>query len=294
MSDNQSNKKSFLGRLKRLNLKDKYRLGIYNDTTFEQVFHVRLKGRGVLISIIVLIILLIVGTTILIAFTPLREFIPGYPNSSTRREILSNAMKVDSLEKVVASWSAYLDNVSRIVSGENPQMKEVKVDSAHRNRRFEDLRTENDSLLRAQVEEEEQFNLSISSDDKRPKDISGLYFFPPLKGVISSHFDMKTGHFGVDVVAEPNALVSSTLEGTIIIANWTIETGHVIQVQHQDNIISIYKHNAKLLKQVGDHIKAGDAIAIVGNSGELTTGPHLHFELWYKGVPVDPEQYIAF
>ena len=294
MEEGQSKKNGLISRLRRLNLKDKYRLGIYNDTTYEQVFHVRLKGRGVLIAIASSIIILISLTILLIAFTPLREFIPGYPNSDTRREILNNAMKVDSLERVVSSWSAYLDNVTRIVSGDNPQIIEAKVDSTYINRRFEDTRTINDSLLRLEVEKEEQFNLSVNNGDNRPKDIAGLYFFPPLKGVISSHFDMNTDHYGADIVAEPNAFVASTLDGTVIMANWTIETGYVIQVQHQDNIISIYKHNAKLLRQVGDYVKAGDAIAIVGNSGELTTGPHLHFELWYKGVPVNPEQYISF
>lgn len=280
-------------KLKRINFKDKYRLGIYNDTTFEQVFHVRLKGRGVLVALVMSVVILIVGTTILIAFTPLREFIPGYPDSKTRREILNNAIKVDSLERAIASWSVYLDNVKRITSGDNPQTIESQVDSTYINRRFEDSRSLSDSLLRVEVEREEQFNLSVNSD-KRPKDIAGLYFFPPLKGVISSHFETATDHFGIDIVAEPNALVTSALEGTVTMATWTLETGYVIQIQHQDNIISIYKHNAKLLRQVGDRVKAGDAIAIVGNSGELSTGPHLHFELWYNGTPVNPEQYITF
>ena len=294
MEENQKNKNGLMQRLQRLNLKDKYRLGIYNDTTFEQVFHVRLKGRGVIISIVLSIIILIIFTTILIAFTPLREFIPGYPDSDTRREIVSNAIKVDSLERVVTGWSSYLDNVNRIVSGENPRIVEANVDPTHQNRIFEDSRSENDSLLRIQVESEEQFNLSVNSNDNRPKDISGLFFFPPLKGVVSAHFNLSENHFGVDIVAEPNAFVASVLDGTVIMATWTIETGYVIQIQHQDNIISTYKHNAKLLRKVGDHTKAGDAIAVIGNSGELTTGPHLHFELWYKGNPVDPEQYILF
>jgi hypothetical protein len=294
MEEDKSRNSNLFKWLRHFNFKDKYRLGIYNDTTFEQIFHVRLRGRGVFITLVLSIVILIFGTTILIAFTPLREFIPGYPDSDTRREILSNAMKVDSLERELSNWSSYFDNVTRVVSGENPQTKEAKLDSSYRNRRFEDSRTINDSLLRIEVEKEEQFNLSINNDDKRIKDIAGLYFFPPLKGVISSHFETKANHFGIDVVAEPNAFVASTLDGTVIMANWTIETGHIIQIQHQDNIISIYKHNAKLLRQVGDLVKAGDVIAIVGNSGELTTGPHLHFELWYKGVPVDPELYIIF
>lgn len=293
--ENGSKNNKLIKRLKRLNLKDKYRLGIYNDTTFEQVFHVRLKGRGVIIAIVISVVLLIAATTVLIAFTPLREFIPGYPDSETRRTILSNAMKVDSLERITTSWSTYLSNVTRVVSGENPEIRQINVDSAFQNRRFEDSRSVSDSLLRAEVEREEQFNLSINNNNNRPKDISGLYFFPPIKGgVISSSFDAGTNHFGTDIVASPNAPVLATLDGTVIMANWTNETGYIIQLQHQDNIISIYKHNAKLLKQVGDIVKAGDAIAILGNSGELSTGPHLHFELWYKGMPVNPEQYITF
>jgi hypothetical protein len=294
MKKQKKTTKGLIHNLRKFNLNDKYRFEICHDNTYKPLIQVRFKGKNVFVLFVTVIAILIIGTTILIAFTPLREFIPGYPNSQTRRNILNNAMKVDSLEMIITSWSSYIDNINMIVSGEKLQINDPKIDSAYRNHTFEDIRTKNDSILRLQVEMEEQFNLSINNDDKRPKDISSLHFFPPIKGVVSSHFGGKTNHLGINIVAEPSALVKSTLDGTVISANWTIETEYVIQIQHQDNIISIYKHNAKLLRQVGEPVKAGDAIAIVGNSGENKTGYYVNFELWYCGTPVDPEQYIIF
>ena len=153
-----------------------------------------------------------------------------------------------------------------------------------------------DSALRARVENEERFNLTLGPS--RPKSVSGLaslHFFPPVKGIVSGRYDVSTKHFGTDIVTRPKALVSAALDGTVIFTGWTMETGFVIEVQHPDNIVSVYKHNASLLKETGDLVRAGEAISIVGDSGELyTSGPHLHFEIWYKGSPLDPEKHILF
>ena len=281
-------------RFNKINLKDKYRLGIYNDTTYEQVFHFRLTGRGVLTASAVLAVVMIALTTVLIAFTPLRELIPGYPGSETRRSIQANVHKADSLEKVVHTWSRYIDNALKITGGENPPIVQTLPDSSFKNVRFRDIRSKDDSLLRAEVEQDEQFDLTGNGKEPRNSGLTGLYFFPPVKGEITSGFDPESGHLGTDIATGPDRVVSAIADGTVIMADWTVETGNVIQIQHDDNLVSVYKHNAKLLQKQGNRVKAGDAIAIVGNSGELTSGPHLHFELWYKGTPMNPEQYILF
>jgi len=155
-------------------------------------------------------------------------------------------------------------------------------------------RSVEDSLLQ-QIEQEEKNNLSIIDAGDRSDNLSKLNFFTPVsKGLIINRFDKKGGHFGLDILAAPDAGISAVLDGTVIVATWTLATGHVIQVQHSNNLISLYKHNSVLLKSVGSHVKAGEPIAIIGNSGELTTGPHLHFELWHNGTALNPENYIVF
>jgi murein DD-endopeptidase MepM/ murein hydrolase activator NlpD len=277
-----------------LNLKDKYRLGIYNDTTYEQIVHFRLKGREVLVTIVVSIVLLVSLNTFFIAFTPIREFIPGYPDKETRKIMQNNVLKIDSLENELVGWSIYWDNSIRVISGNSTQIIKNTPDSSYTNRPFQDVRSKEDSLFRDQIEKEERFDFGTDMSLRKGKDIFEIHFMPPLKGKITSSFNAGENHLGVDIVSSPNDVVVATLDGTVILSEWTLETGYVIQIQHSDNIISVYKHNAKLLKKQGSKVKAGDAIAIMGNSGELTSGHHLHFELWSKGVPLDPEQYIVF
>jgi hypothetical protein len=277
-----------------LNFKDKYRLGIYNDTTYEQVFHFRLKGREVLVVIVISIILLVGLTTFFIAFTPVREFIPGYPNKETRKIMQNNVLRIDSLESVLVEWMHYWNNSIRVLSGNSTQIVQNPPDSNVVNKPFVDVRSKQDSLFRDRIEREERFDFRDNFSVKKSKNISDLHLMSPLKGKITSKFNVGENHIGVDIVSSPNDVVVATLDGTVIMAEWTLETGNSIFIQHSDNIISVYKHNAKLLKKQGSKVKAGDAIAIMGNSGELTYGPHLHFELWFNGIPVDPEQYIAF
>jgi len=156
------------------------------------------------------------------------------------------------------------------------------------------IRSTNDSILRQQVEAEEQFRLSVLDNEQGSRTLNELQFFTPVKGIITGEFSPADGHFGVDLVAGPNEVVKAVLDGTVTMSTWTLETGYVIQIQHDYELISVYKHNATLFKSVGEKVAAGDAIAIVGNSGELTTGPHLHFELWHDRVPLNPADYIVF
>jgi murein DD-endopeptidase MepM/ murein hydrolase activator NlpD len=189
----------------------------------------------------------------------------------------------------------YLDNIKHILSGQDPVSLVQDVDSVVRPEDISFSKSAYDSVLRKEIEAQEQFALSVNNNKTKNKGIEYLHFFSPLsKGIINNEFDPSTKHFGVDIVSELNEGVKSTLDGTVILATWTLNTGNVIEIQHSNNLISVYKHNAVLLKQEGDKVKAGEVIAIIGNSGEQTTGPHLHFELWSNGTPVNPKDYIVF
>jgi len=239
-------------------------------------------------------ILLVAIVTVLIAFTPIREFIPGYPDGTTRRYIVQNALKTDSLERELQQWKIYLSNLHTILRGESPDNFESLPDTSVRYKEIKFTRSPEDSILRMQIEEEELFNLSILEVKTGSEKLPSLHFFPPVKGVVTNSFNVQQNHFGVDVVAPPNEVVVAIADGTVILSSWTLETGYVLQIQHEGNLLSVYKHNSKLLKLTGTKVRAGEAIAIIGNSGEFTTGPHLHFELWHNGTPINPEQYIVF
>ncbi|MFP4555344.1 MAG: M23 family metallopeptidase [Bacteroidales bacterium] len=285
----QKSKKRYIHKLK-----SKYRLSIYNDQTFEEVWFMRLSRLNVISVIGGSSILLIAVVTLLIAFTPIREFIPGYPDGTTRRHIVQNALKADSLEREIQQWKIYLGNLHSILRGERPDDKESLPDTSIRYKEIQFSRSLEDSLLRLQIESEELYNLSLTDTRTNNEKLTSLHFFPPVKGMVTNPFNAKTGHFGVDIVAPPNEVIVAISNGTVTLSSWTLETGYVIQIQHDDNLLSVYKHNSKLLKRSGAQVKAGEAIAIIGNSGELTTGPHLHFELWHNGTPINPEQHIVF
>ncbi len=274
-------------------LRHKYRLIIYNDNTFEEVWFMRLSRLNVFTLGGTFILAFIAIVTLLIAFTPIREFIPGYPDSEMRRNLVRNAQRLDSLEHEIDVRDKYFQTINSIVSGETPESFEESQDT---NVTYEEVhfeRSKHDSLLRQQIEEAEIFNLSLSGNGDNP-DFTRLHFYAPVQGIITRNFNPEKGHFGTDIVAEGNKVVVAVLDGTVTMANWTLETGYVIQIQHANNLISVYKHNAELLKKVGNHVSAGESIAIIGNSGELTSGPHLHFELWHNGSALNPEDYIYF
>lgn len=277
-------------------LKNKYRLVILNDSTFEEKVSLRLSPLNVFTIIGSFALFLILSVAVLIVFTPIREFIPGYTDVDLRSDVLNLTIKSDSVERDLQLKQAYLNNLYRLLNDD--PIKEEQLDFIDSGRDYNNItieKTAKDSLLRAYVENEDQFNLSVSKD-KQPKkfSISNFAFFIPLSGSITGEFSPEINHFGIDIVAPENEAIKSCLDGTVVFAEWTAETGYVIQVQHKSNLLSIYKHNAVLLKTVGEFVNAGEAIAIIGNSGELTTGPHLHFELWYEGHPINPKEYILF
>ena len=271
-----------------------FRLAFIDDKTHQHLVTIHFTKTTFFIAVVTVLVVLCAAIYSIIAFTPVRTFIPGYPDARSKRSAIQNAITIDSLENVIFRWELYSENLRRAVEGEEP----IRIDSlikANRHAAAEGLDMDaiarQDSLLREHVKEEEQFG--ISDRDRRNLPIEGLHFFTPLKGVISQGYDSAV-HPYIDIAAPQGSVVKATLDGTVIFAGWSDEAGHTIQIQHEGDIVSIYKHNEKLLKKAGDKVTAGTPIALVGNSGELTTGEHLHFELWHKGQTVDPTLYIKF
>lgn len=275
-------------------LRDKFRLIIYNDNTFEEVWYLRLTRLNMFALTSTLFILIVVGVFALVAYTSIRELIPGYPDGNLRRTILMNAVRLDSLENEIRMRDQYFQNIKALVSGEEPDNLVSLADTSVEISSVDFSKSIEDSILRIQIEAEEQYNLSVLPLQSSPRDLASIHFFAPVRGLVTKQFNSSENHFGTDIGAEPNEVVKATLDGTITMDGWTVETGYNIYIQHKNNLISVYKHNSVLLKKTGNVVKAGDAIAIIGNSGELTTGPHLHFELWHNGTPIDPQSYIVF
>ncbi len=273
-------------------LRNKYRLVVLNDETFEEKISLKLSRLNVFLVLTIVAILLVGSTIFLVAFTPLREYIPGYASTDLRRKALKLTLRADSLETQIAHNNLYLANINNIISGKPPVMLDSALPetSAAVVGNLDPQLSQADSALRKTVEEEERFNINNSSNVS----LAGFHFFAPVKGVVTSHFDRSETHFGVDITAKKNTPVKSCLAGTVIFADWTTESGYVTVVQHTKDLLSVYKHCASLLKSPGDLVQTGQAIAIIGNSGENSTGPHLHFELWFAGNAVNPENYIAY
>ncbi|MDL2283043.1 M23 family metallopeptidase [Odoribacter sp. OttesenSCG-928-G04] len=270
----------------------KYKLSLLKEDTYEEIYSMRLSPLRVATVLSVLAVILVCLTIWLIAFTGLREFIPGYPDGKMRRMITDNALRVDSLEMEILKRDNYYTSLQRVLRGEDYNPVSERNDSIRPNYdtiRF-DLSPE-ESEFRAAMEEKERFNLVVGRENNQKE---YYHFFPPVEGIISRGFDEKSGHFGVDIVSKFDSKISTVLDGVVIFTDWTIKTGYVIQVQHANNLLSVYKHNSVLLKKQGDYVRAGEAIAVVGNTGEETTGQHLHFELWRAGNPLNPENFIIF
>ena len=288
------NKSSFLSKLR-----NKYRLVIMNDETLEERLTFRLSRLNVFVVLGTLTIILIILTSILIAFTPLREYIPGYTNVELQKKLYELQIKTDSIEKGLEKKDLFIQNIKDVMNGKHLSTDiPLTKDSLYKYNNIKLKKSLEDSLLRVEVENKGKYNLYgfENTQNVRQKNLSigRVLFFVPLKGVITNEFNALQDHYGIDIVSKQNEAIKSVLDGTVIFSNWTLETGYTIAIQHQENIVSVYKHNSALLKKEGDFVKAGDPIAIIGQSGELTTGPHLHFELWSDGNPVNPKDYINF
>lgn len=271
-------------------LRNKYRLVVLNDDTFEEKLSLKLSRLNVGLLSIFSIILLIAATTLLIAFTSLREYIPGYSSTELRRQAFELSLTADTLKENEIYNQIYLANVRNIITGK-PAINLIDTLDSDLiiNDQLPVAVSHEDSMLRLLVEEEERFNLGSGQE----KISSGISFFTPVKGIVVTEFNILEDHPGIDIVAKKNEVVKAAQDGVVIFSDWSIETGHVLIIQHRNNFISIYKHNSSLLKKQGELVKVGEPVAIIGNSGELTSGPHLHFELWFNGNPVNPADYIS-
>lgn len=272
--------------------RNKFRFVILNDDTFEEIITLKLSPLNIFVFSVIAIISTIALTTTVIAFTSLKELIPGYASSKLRREAIELALTSDSLQAALERNERYINGVKRILEGEviDTVLKEIEDQdtSATVSLVLSNPSTQ-DSAFREWVEQENAFTLNQSGGDLGiPQLIS------PLEGIITSSFDNVGGHYAIDIAASANTPIKTCFEGTVIFADWTSETGNIIIVQHENNLISAYKHNSALLKEAGEFVRSGEAIAIIGNSGENSTGPHLHFELWYEGAPIDPQGFIKF
>lgn len=277
-------------------LRMKYRLTITNEKTFAHIVSFRLSIHNLFLILATLSLVLILLVYVIIAYTPLKEYIiPNYPELEEREKIEHNAELVDSLEYQMKLYAQKMQVLETILSGDDPS-EYAAIDSiiVQQTENYANLNFDispADSMLRMEIQETEALNVNFHANTGGVR-IENLFFYPPINGVVSSNFSQ--GHFGTDVVAAENSIIHSVLNGTVLLATWTIETGYIIVIQHSNDFISVYKHNAKLLKKAGDQVVAGEGIALVGNTGDLTLGPHLHFELWHEGKPVNSENYIVY
>ncbi|WP_369048448.1 M23 family metallopeptidase [Tenacibaculum sp. UWU-22] len=279
----------------RQKLVDKYRLVVLNENTFEERFSLKLSRLNVFVIGSIFSILLIAFTILLIAFSPLREYIPGYSSTQLKIKATKLVYQADSLKNKLAVLENYITALKPVFTGKIENTDSVILDSLREKAIKEVIdpnklnATKEDSLFREKIESKNRFALYDGNKNK-----AKIVFFAPVTGSISQQFNSNNKHFAIDIVAKVDSPVKAVADGTVILAEWTAETGYVIAIQHPNQYISVYKHNGTLLKQQGDFVKSGEVIASVGDTGELTTGPHLHFELWNNGYPVNPINYIDF
>ncbi|MCB4798307.1 M23 family metallopeptidase [Neotamlana laminarinivorans] len=274
-------------------LLDKYRLLILNEVTFEERLSFKLTRLNVFVLGSLVSIFLIALTYLIIAFTPLREYIPGYSSTALKKKATELNYKTDSLQQVIAMNETYYKSIKKVLTGDlsaedfnkDSIIEAIKIEASE-----VDLNpSAEDSLLREKVDKEDKYNLFESAISE-----TNFVLFPPVNGTISSPYSTKDKHYAVDIVVAKDTPVKATADGIVIFSEWTANTGHVIILEHGDGLISIYKHNGSLTKSQGDLVKAGEVIATAGNTGELSTGPHLHFELWNDGYPINPTNFIDF
>ena len=269
----------------------KYRFVIMSDDSFEKKLSARLSLLNILGFSGAFVFLCFFCTLFLIAYTPLNKYVPGKSSVEVQKTLLELSLRSDSIENILLNRSIYLKNINTIIRGDELiTPTESNRPSYKQDSEIIFKASKEDSLFRVSVEAEGKGAIYIKPHSNNDY----LMFFPPLSGLVSDSYNSVSKHFGVDLVAKEKSRISSVLDGTVIISHWASATGYVLAVQHKDDYLSLYKHNSLLLKEVGDFVNAGDHIAIIGNSGELSSGPHLHFELWHKGAPVNPEDYISF
>lgn len=262
---------------------------------YEEIFHIRISLLHVIVGLGFLALLLVLITSYLIAFTSIKEWIPGYPDGNVRSEIIANALRLDSIEAELDKRDNFIRSLQVMIGGGEYGTAADTIDSAvGTTTHFDTIImqiTEEELAFRTEIENEERFSLGLGI---KPTNKEYYHFYPPVSGYVINSFNEKERHYGIDVVTKKDAQVMAVLDGVVIFTDWTINTGHVVAIQHANNLMSIYKHNSVLLCKQGDYIRTGQVIANVGNSGHETTGTHLHFEMWRAGTPLNPEDFIQF
>ena len=286
--DNQpTQKKTFRERLT-----DKYRLVVLKEDNFEERFSLKLSPLTVFVLGGILSFLLILVTTFFITFTPIKEYIPGYSSTALKIKATKLAFETDSLKRRLTVLEDYTKNLGPILKGtikpDDIDTTSIEADRIILNDSLLNA-SKQDSLFREKIESQDRFPIQLNAQSK-----ANIVFFSPLSGTISQDYDANAKHLAIDIVAPKNTPVKAAADGTVIFAGWTTETGYVIILKHKEDYISVYKHNGNLLKEQGEFVKSGEVIASVGNTGELTTGSHLHFELWKGGYSVNPTNFIDF
>ena len=268
-----------------------YRLVIQEEKTYEEKFSLKLSRSNVFLIGTFISLIIISITTVIIFFTPVREYIPGYDTTKMRVQAINNLEKLDSLINQLSTNENYLESVFKTINGEEykniytNESQRISVDLSELDM---SLRAE-DSILRKIVEREDKFNVIESETQKLNLEMS-----PPVRGIIIDSFNSSAKHFGVDIVLKEQTPVKAIADGIVLLSEWTIDSGHTVIVYHRDQLTSVYKHNYLSKVKTGDYVKQGQVVALSGNTGELTSGPHLHFELWDSNGPINPEDFIIF
>ena len=285
---NKKQKKNSINKLTR-----SYKVVVSSEDTFEERLSFSTNKLNVFLVLSLYSIILIAFTISVVFFTQIREMVPGYSSSDLLTQAIYLTKKTDSLENELELNNTFYKSIENVLSGKTEQIiykDTLVVSNEEDNIDFQIVFTNaEDSILRKYVEEEDKFNLT-----KNELVIENKMFVSPVKGQITQKFDPLNNHFALDILVDTGTPVKSILEGKVIFSEWSVDTGHVLIIDHGDNIISVYKHNSKVLKTQNNFVKAGEVIAYSGNQGTLSTGPHLHFELWKNGTPINPEPLFNF
>ncbi len=280
------------------NLKNKFRFVVLNDVTFEEKFSLSLTRTNVWIFLSVIAFTLVFLTAAAIIYTPLKYFIPGFGDYNYRSQILQLQFKTDSLQTALDSRELWLENIVNVANGTVDSTRPTAKTGTLTEKGQINLNEvgQEDQELRKEVEDAENYSLSYNANENSGMvdEVKQMHLMDPVEGYVTEEYDAAKAHFGIDIAAKQDAPVKAVLDGKIIADGYTLETGYILTIQHTNNLISIYKHNSHLLKKAGTSVKAGEVIAVVGNTGELSTGPHLHFELWSNGKSLNPRNYIVF
>jgi len=278
----------------------KRRIVILDEESFEEKRNFTTSKFSLFILFLFSIIVFSLGGFLLISYTSLKTLISGFPSPTDQKELIDNHIAIDQkLNDLIVKTEKeeqYINNIQKILRGDSPNSRDtIFREFKPRKANSENVLSVSEKTIREKVNKREKYDIDIIPGGALKKDVlPEILLFPPIIGELTNAMNISSGHFGVDIIAPKNEAVVAILKGTIVYQNWSPNDGHVVHIQHKNNLLSIYKHNSEVLKKIGEYVDAGEPISIVGNSGEHSTGPHLHFELWHNGYPINPEKFINF